>query len=123
MFLGLPNPDPYFVRIRILPSTSKKSNKTLISTINLLIFDFLSMKTDVNVTSKRNKQKNFEKAYFLLASCLPLTKTAGSGAESESGSRSQWCVSVPIFHGSTTLNIALLLGISLLGRLGNMLIS
>jgi hypothetical protein len=40
------------------------------------------MKTDVNVPSKSNKQKNLEKTtryrtYFLLASCQPLTKKAG----------------------------------------------
>ncbi len=32
------------------------------------------MKTDVNVPSKSNKQKIFEKTYFLLASRQPLTK-------------------------------------------------
>ncbi len=41
------------------------------------------MKTDGNVPivpSKSNKQENFEKTYFLLASCLPLVKKAGSGS-------------------------------------------
>ncbi len=36
--------------------------------------------------SKSNKQKNFGKTYFLLASCQPLTNKAGSGA----GSVSKW---------------------------------
>jgi hypothetical protein len=45
-----PDPDP------VLSSTSNKARKTLISTI----YDFLSMKTDVNVPSKSNKHKNFE---------------------------------------------------------------
>ncbi len=49
----------YFVRIRILPTTRKKVRKTLICTILWLLFDFLSMKTDVNVPSKRKKAKNF----------------------------------------------------------------
>ncbi len=32
-----------------------------INKLFLLLFDFLSLKTDVNVTSKIKKQKNFEK--------------------------------------------------------------
>jgi hypothetical protein len=59
MFLGLSDPDPsFFVQIQILPS--KKSKKNLDSTILFLLFDFFSMKTDVNVPSKRNKQKKFD---------------------------------------------------------------
>ncbi len=37
---------------------AKKVRKTLIFTILRLLFDFLSMKTDVNVPSKSKKQKN-----------------------------------------------------------------
>ncbi len=48
-----------------------KARKTLTSTIFYFFLDFLSLKTDVNVPSKSNKQENFEKAYFLLASCQP----------------------------------------------------
>ncbi len=39
------------------------------------------MKTDVYVHSKSNKRKNLKKTYFLLASCQPLTKKAGSGCQ------------------------------------------
>ena len=35
--------------------------KTLIPTVLRLLFDFLSLKNDVSVASKCNKQKNFEK--------------------------------------------------------------
>jgi hypothetical protein len=87
MFLGLPDQDPLssFLRIRIFPSTSKKERKTLIPTILRLLFNFLSMKTDVNVYSKSNKKKKTsEKTYFLLALCRPLMRNAGS--ESGSGS-------------------------------------
>jgi hypothetical protein len=52
MFLGLQDPDPEsLVWIRILPSTSNKRKKKLIST-TFDYFYFLSLKTDVNVTSK-----------------------------------------------------------------------
>jgi hypothetical protein len=69
-----------------------------------LPFDFLSVKTDVNVPSKSNRQKIFEKTLILLPSCQPLMKKAGSR---ESGSVSQ-CYehrsgSVPTCYGSTTL--------------------
>jgi hypothetical protein len=36
------------------------------------------MKTDVNVPSKKHRNK--QKTYFLLASCQPLTKKAGTGS-------------------------------------------
>ncbi len=38
---------------------AKILNKTLIPTVLWLLFDFLSLKNDVNVPSKRNKQKNW----------------------------------------------------------------
>jgi hypothetical protein len=58
------------------PSINKqKSKKTFCD----FFFDFLSMKADVSVPSKSNKQKNF----FLLASCPPLKKKAGSGSVSQ----------------------------------------
>ncbi len=84
-FMGLSDPDPSLSgKIRILPLSSKKVRKNLISTILCLFWDFLSWKTDANVPSESNKQKNVEKTYFLLASWKSLTKRAGS----ESGS--QW---------------------------------
>ncbi len=67
MFLGLtdPDPDPLLrgtdpVPIRILLSSSKNSKKILDSCWSVLKIsdDFLSFKNDVNVASKRNKQKN-----------------------------------------------------------------
>jgi hypothetical protein len=38
---------------------AKKVRKTLIPTVLLLLFEFLSLKNYVNVPSKSNKQKNF----------------------------------------------------------------
>ncbi len=57
----------YFVRIRILPSSSKKSKKTLdfFYSVFCTSFQLLSVKTDANVPSKSIKQKNFgKKNYF-----------------------------------------------------------
>jgi hypothetical protein len=62
MFLGLldPDPDPLEVWIRILLSLSKYSKKnSLISTVLCLLFDFLSLKNDLNVPSNSNMQKTF----------------------------------------------------------------
>jgi hypothetical protein len=52
---------------------------TLIPTVLWLLFDFLSLKNDVNVPSKSIKQKNFFKKNFFVG---PMTKIAGSGYES-----------------------------------------
>jgi hypothetical protein len=38
--------------------------KTLIPTVLWLLLDFLSLKNDVNVPSKSNKQKNFFNSFF-----------------------------------------------------------
>jgi hypothetical protein len=55
MFLGLPDPDPLVeVWIRILLSSCKKRKKTLDSYNFVTLFDFLSLKNDVNVPSKSN---------------------------------------------------------------------
>ncbi len=62
MFLGLLDPDPdslvkgtdlsgYFCH------QAKLVRKTLILTVLRLLYDFLSLKNDVNVVSKSNKQK------------------------------------------------------------------
>ncbi len=71
---------------------AKIVRKTSIPTVLRLLFDFLSLKNDVNVPSKSNKQKNFFKISFLLASWRSMTKIAGSGSiQSEAwirGSRS-----------------------------------
>jgi hypothetical protein len=48
---------------------AKIVRKTLVSTVLLLLFDFLSLKNDVNVPSKSNVQKKlFFKVIFSLAS-------------------------------------------------------
>ncbi len=52
-----PNPDPVLIRIRILLSSCKNSKKNLDSYYLVPLFDFLSLKNDVNVASKSNKQK------------------------------------------------------------------
>jgi hypothetical protein len=58
MFLGLPDPDP---RVRGMDPDPDLSI--------LWLFDFLSLKNDVNVVSKSNKQKKLcSKISFLLAS-------------------------------------------------------
>jgi hypothetical protein len=57
------------VWIRILLSSCKNSKKKLDSYYFVTLFDFLSLKNDVYVASKSNKQKRFcEKISFLLAS-------------------------------------------------------
>ncbi len=81
--------DPIWLRLRILLYQGKIVRKTLTATILRLLCDFLSLKNDVNVTSKSNKQKKLEKIVFLLASWRSMTKIA----ESWSGSISQ-------MHGS-----------------------
>ncbi len=84
------DPDPsLFVRILILPSTSKNSKKNL--DCYLLLFVFSSLKTDVNVTSKSNKQKNVINLCFTFVAILSATdEKIGSEAESGSGSVGQW---------------------------------
>jgi hypothetical protein len=80
MFLGLPDPDPETL-VRgmdpapdpdpsiILLSFSKKSKKNLDSYCFVTSFGLFIFENDVNVPSKRNKQKNFViKLSFLLAS-------------------------------------------------------
>jgi hypothetical protein len=47
-----------WIRIRILLSSCKKCKKNLDSYYFVTLFDFLSLKNDVNVASKSNKQKN-----------------------------------------------------------------
>jgi hypothetical protein len=63
---------------------AKKVRKNLTYTTLWLFFDYLSLKTDVNVPSKSKMQKHFEKNKFLLAFCQPLMEKA------ESGSVNQW---------------------------------
>jgi hypothetical protein len=72
LFLGHPDPDPE-TRIRILLSPSKIVRKTLIPTVLWLPCDVFSLKKDVNVPSKSNKQTNI----LLMMSWRWLTKIAG----------------------------------------------
>jgi hypothetical protein len=58
-----------WIRIRILLSSCKNSKKNLDSFHFVTLFDFLSLKNDVNVPSKSNEKKKFLlKISFLLAS-------------------------------------------------------
>jgi hypothetical protein len=77
MFLGLPDPDslvrcmdpdPDPALDRILLSSCKNRKKNLDSYYFVTLFDFLSLKNDVTVASKSNKQKKLcTKISFLLA--------------------------------------------------------
>jgi hypothetical protein len=64
MFLGLPDPDPLVTGMDpdlsiILRNQAKKVRKNSIPTVLRLLLNFLSLKNDVNVFSKSNKQNNF----------------------------------------------------------------
>jgi hypothetical protein len=64
--------------------SSKNSKKNIDSYCFVTsLYDFLSLKNDVNVPSKSNKQKKLRKIIFLLTSCRSLTKIAGSGSISQ----------------------------------------
>ncbi len=77
------DPDPLargMEQIWILQSSCKNSKKNLDSYCFMTLFDFLSLKNFVNVPLKSNKQKNFFKISFLLASWRSMMKMAGSGS-------------------------------------------
>ncbi len=58
MFLGLPDPDPLVRGMDPDPSIiMHNSKKNLDSYYFVTLFDFLSLKYDVNVPSKSNEQK------------------------------------------------------------------
>jgi hypothetical protein len=65
LFLGLLDPDPLVRRYGSgsgsgsFYHTAKIVRKTLIPTVWRLLYDFLTLKNDVNVLSKSSKQKNF----------------------------------------------------------------
>jgi hypothetical protein len=68
VFLGLQDPD-------------KNSKKNLDSYYFVTLFEFLSLKNDVNLASKRHKQKKLcWEISFLLASWRSMTKIEGSGS-------------------------------------------
>jgi hypothetical protein len=81
-----PGSDHYFIRIQILPSTSKKSKKTLdfYYFFLLLLTFYLGKVADVNVLSKSKKQKSLKKKKIIC--CWLLVNLSGS----ESGCVSQW---------------------------------
>jgi hypothetical protein len=61
------------------PCNKQKVRKPQFLLIFLLLFVFLSLKTDVNVPSKSVKRKNFEKSLFFVGYFLATDKKAGSG--------------------------------------------
>jgi hypothetical protein len=69
MFLSLldPDSDPLLRGTDQDPSIIKQKigRKTLIPTVLWILYDFLSLKNDVNVASKSNKHKNLEKIVYI----------------------------------------------------------
>jgi hypothetical protein len=64
MFLGLLDPDPLVRGMDPDPDPSiikQNSKKNLNSYYFVTLFDFLSLKKDVNVSTKSNKQKKYNK--------------------------------------------------------------
>jgi hypothetical protein len=60
MCLDLTDPNPaLFVRIRMLSPSSIIKRKTVISTVLLLLYNFLSLKNDVNYLQKVKSKKLF----------------------------------------------------------------
>jgi hypothetical protein len=62
MFLGLPDPDPLVRSMDPDPDPSifmQNSKNSLDSYYFVTLFYFLSLKNDVNIASKSNKQKKF----------------------------------------------------------------
>jgi hypothetical protein len=73
---------------------AKKRKKILEYCYSLVLLDFLSLKTNANVGTflKSNELRNFgNHNYFLLATWLPMTKTAGSESGSVSCTDPQHC--------------------------------
>ncbi len=106
---GPPRSGSVIIFIRILPSTNKNSKNTLISTILWLLFGFLFMKTvktDVNVPSKSNKQKKLLKTFFvdILSATDEKSKIRIRSRIRirKSVERIRGSGSVPKYHGSTT---------------------
>ncbi len=67
-------------RDNFMKYTLKLENSTK-KTFLWILFDFLSLKTDVNVPSRKVIcKKLWKKTYFLLASCQPLRKKGRSGS-------------------------------------------
>jgi hypothetical protein len=76
----------------------------------VILFEFSSLKNDVNIPSKSNRLKKLLNIIFLLASGRSMTKIAASGSkiririhQSEAWIRGSGSGSTPICHGSGTL--------------------
>ncbi len=86
--IRVPDPDPPDPHVFRPPGSgsfyhqAKIARKTLIPTVLWLLLDFLSLKNDINVPSKSNKQ-NFFFISFLLASWRSMTKIGRSGSISQ----------------------------------------
>jgi hypothetical protein len=79
MFLGLPNPNHYYICTDLDPfHQAKIVRKTLISTVLWLLYDFLSLKNSVNTSLKSNRYQ--QNLFLFMASWMSLTKSAGSGS-------------------------------------------
>jgi hypothetical protein len=67
---GLPDPDPIpVVRGKDLDQISKNNKKYLdFYCFFFLLYDFLSLKNDVNAPSKTNKEKNLDKKVIFVGS-------------------------------------------------------
>ncbi len=59
---------------------AKIVRNTMIPTVLRLLYDILSLKNNVNVPTKSNKQENLEKNCVLLVSWRSMEKIAGSGS-------------------------------------------
>ncbi len=112
IFLSLLDPDQDPIVRGTDPDPSIiKQRKTLIPTVLLLLYDFFSLKNDVNVASKSTKQKTF---IFSCHTKVHWRKYQDPDPNplingSESGSVSQRCGSgsVPKCHGSASLAMTL----------------
>ncbi len=84
---------------------------TLIPTVLWLLFDFLSLKNDVNVPSKSNKRKFFYS--ILLASWKLMKKITGSGSRSGSISQRHGSADPDPYQNATNLQYCFALIVSI----------
>jgi hypothetical protein len=70
----------------------------LISTVLEILYDFLSLETDVNVRSKSNKQNNFAKNKIFFVGVLKATEEKRRIRICKSVEQTCGSGSVPIFH-------------------------
>jgi hypothetical protein len=106
MFVGLPDPDPSLFCTDPDPSINKqkKVRTTLISTILWLLFhffDFLSIKIDVNVPSKSNKQKILKQNVFFVGI---LSATEEKGEVGSGSTKSVVRIRIRIYDHNTAEN-------------------